>query len=272
MSFSASIAPEVRKYGAAARVAVRDRWRYPAELAGPCLTMGLFVFVFSHIWVAAFAGKAAIAGYSRVGCTWYFVFAELCLFCAGGAFATLSQDIKDGQVAYTLARPYHLLAYTWAQRLGAGLSAAPVYFAVGWLVAAPVAGPWVPDSALRAACVLLALVLSISLQFFLQAAMALTAFWFEENSAFLWIFMKITLVAGTLMPLEFLPSAWQPALRWSPFPWLVWAPARLAVAPHLDLATAGCLLGGQLAWLVLAVAIASHVFRVAVRHATVQGG
>ena len=272
MSFSPRLAPEARKYWAAARVAVRDRWRYPAELAGPCLTLGLFVFVFSHIWIAAFAGKTTIAGYSREGCTWYFVFAELCLFCAGGAFATLSQDIKDGQVAYTLARPYHLLAYAWAQRLGTGLSSAPLYFAVGWLVAWPVAGAWAPDSVLRAAGLLVSLALSISLQFFLQAAMALTAFWFEENSAFLWIFSKITLVAGTLMPLEFLPQAWQPVMRWSPFPWLVWAPARMAVVPHLDLGAAGFLLGGQLAWLVLAVAIASLVFRMAVRHATVQGG
>lgn len=272
MSFSTRIAPEARKYGAAARVAMLDRWRYPAELLGPCLTIGLFVFVFSHIWVAAFAGKAAIAGYSREACIWYFVFAELSLFCAMGVFNSLSQDIKDGQVAYTLGRPYHLLAYGWAQRLGIGLSVAPVFFGVGYLIAWPVAGAWLPDSLLRAGGVAVAFLLSISLQFFLHSALALTAFWFEENAAFIWIFSKIALVTGTLMPLEFLPASWQRVLMWSPFPWFAWAPAKMAVVPDLDASVAGFLLGGQLAWLVAAIAIAAMVFRLAVRHATVQGG
>lgn len=272
MSFSARVVPEARKYAAAARVAMLDRWRYPAELIGPCVTLGLFVFVFSCIWTSAFVGKATISGYTRQACTWYFVFAEICYFCSSGAFASLSQDIKDGQVAYTLVRPCHPVLAAWAQRLGIGLSLAPILFAVGYTLASFAAGPWIPDSMLRGGAVLVSFVLSISLHVLLQASMALVAFWFEENSAFLWIFAKITLVAGTLMPLEFLPASWQKVLLWFPFPWLVWAPAKIAVVPDLDLAMAGFLLGGQMAWLLLSLALAAGVFHLAVRRATVHGG
>jgi ABC-2 type transport system permease protein len=260
------------KYGAAARIAALDRWRYPAELAGPLITLALFVFVFSRIWIAAFAQRVEIAGYTRIECTWYFAFAEICLFAAGGAFNELSRDIKNGQIAYTLARPYDLIGYAWAQRLGIGLSLLPVYVVVGYIIASFAAGPWVPDSAARFLGLILSIALSISLQFLLQAAMAMTAFWFEENSAFLWIFSKITLVAGTLMPLEFLPQAWQHVLFWTPFPWLVWAPARIAVAPDMGLRTVATLLCGQLLWVAIALLLAQYIFRLAVRQTTVHGG
>jgi ABC-2 type transport system permease protein len=272
MNSAHAIRAKARKYLAAAGVAVRNRWRYPAEMVGPLVTYCLFVFVFARIWVAAFAGKSEIAGYGRADCTWYFVFAELCLFASNGAFASLSREIKDGQVAYTLGRPYGLLAYNWAQRLGLALSQAPLFLAGGWLIASLAAGPWIPDSPLRLAALALAFLLSASLQYFLQAAIAMTAFWFEENSAFFWLFSKISLVAGTLMPLEFLPDAWQRALLWTPFPWMVWAPARVAVAPAADLPALAFLLGGQALWLAAAAAIAQAIYRLAVRRTTIQGG
>lgn len=272
MPFSARVARKARKYGAAARIALQDRWRYPAELAGPVITLCLFVFVFGRIWATAFAHRAEIAGYTREACTWYFAVAEVCLFAAGSAFMDLSRDIKNGQIAYTLGRPYDLIAYTWAQRLGLGMGLVPLYAGVAYGMATLAVGPWVPDSAARLVGLALAFLFSISLQFLLQATIAMTAFWFEENSAFLWIFTKFTLVAGTLMPLEFLPQAWQRALLWSPFPWLVWAPGRVAVMPDLTLSKLAILLGGQAAWLVTAFLLAQGAFHLAVRRATVQGG
>jgi ABC-2 type transport system permease protein len=161
--------------------------------------------------------------------------------------------------------------YNYAQRLGLGLNQALVFLLPGYLISALAVGPWLPSSLWQVLALLAALVLSISIQFCLHAAIALIAFWFEENSAFIWIFSKIALVAGTLMPIEFLPASWQTVLWWTPFPWISWAPARLAVLPGGG-ADIAAILGGQLAWLIASALIASAVFRLAIRRTTVQGG
>lgn len=103
--------------------------------------------------------------------------------------------MKSGQVAYLVIRPYDFVGFSYAQ--GAGKALAAIALAGG-------------------------------VQFFLQLAIAMTAFCVEENAAFFWIFQKLVLVVGTLMPLEFLPQAAQRAAWWSPFPAMSYAPARLA--------------------------------------------
>lgn len=260
-----------RKYGLAARVAVRNRWQYPAEQLGPLFTYCLFVFIQARIWAVAYAGKAEICGYSQAASTWYFMLAELVLMSANGSFGQLARDIKDGQVAYTLGRPFGFVLWNGAQRLGLGLSQAAFFLLPGALIAGLAVGPLPPTGPVQVVAVVLSVAFSLAVQYFLQAAIAMTAFWFEENSAFMWIYSKIALVAGTLMPIEFLPSAWQAVLWWTPFPWIGWAPARLAVLPCTP-ADIIRILGGQLSWLVASALIAGIVFRLAVRRTTVQGG
>jgi ABC-2 type transport system permease protein len=259
-----------RKYREAARVAVRNRLAYPGDLAGELVTYGLFVFVFSRIWVAAFAGKAEIAGYDRAMATWYFIFAELVFFACGRNFWTFARDIRDGQVAYALGRPYGFVLYQYAQSLGqAGLRTLP-FAALGYLIGAFSAGPWLPTAAVQPFALVLAFFLAVSLQFMSQTCIALTAFWVEENSAFYWIYSKLALIIGTLMPLEFLPPSLMRIALFTPFPYLSYVPARIAVA--WEDGRSWALIGGQCAWLAAFVLLSAAVFARGVRKTSIQGG
>jgi ABC-2 type transport system permease protein len=278
------LAAAARKYLLAGRIAVRNRWQYPAEQLGPLLTFSLFAFIQARIWAVAYAGTPEIAGYTQAASTWYFIVAEMAYMAGSGAFGQLARDIKDGQVAYILGRPFGFVLWNGAQRLALGLNQLLVLALPGILIGCLAVGPLAPAGPGQIAALLAALVLALAVQYCLQAAIAMTAFWFEENSAFIWIFSKIALVAGTLIPLEFLPDSWQSVLWWTPFPWLAWAPARIAVLPDAGLAglpgggaapgaaTWLVLLGMQLAWLAASAALASGVFRLAARRTTIQGG
>jgi ABC-2 type transport system permease protein len=258
-----------RKYGSSAEVAIRNRWAYPGDFLGLVITYGLFVFVFSRIWIAAYSGRAEIVGYDRSMATWYFIVAELVVFSSGNHFWSFAREIRDGQVAYSLGRPYGFLAYQYAQKMGLALTQWVPFAAIGGLIGTAMAGP-LRFSAAQLPVFVLSFLLAASLQYLIQACLAMTAFWLEENSAFYWIYSKISLVLGTLMPLEFLPLPLMRATLFTPFPYVTYVPARIAVA--WEPGRAWALVGGQVAWTVAVGLLAAAIFSRGVRKTTIHGG
>lgn len=267
---SGRLSAALRKYSTAGLVSMRSRLAYPAAFAGSLLTYGLFVFVFSRIWATIYAGRAEIAGYDRAMMVWYFIVAEISVFGFGRFYYSLSEDMKSGQVAYLLARPYGFTAYHFSQALGPALADCLVLAAEGALLGRILAGPFPVASIPQAAALVLSLLLAGSLQFFLQFSIAMTAFWIEENAAIFWIFQKLALVVGTFLPLEFLPGAVAAAAKWTPFPYLSWASARIAVA--WDPGEGLRLLALQAAWTAAAALLCRGVFEAGRGKITVNGG
>ncbi len=274
-----------RKYFAAARIALRNRLAYRGNFAGAIVTYGLFVFVFSRIWATVYADKADIAGYTRAMCVWYFVVAEVVAYGFGRFYWTLDRELKNGQIAYLVARPYSFTLFQYCQAMGPAAIESGILLAEGALIALlgtglppPLAGGSEPagyaiahgGEILRGACLVASLLLSGSVSFLLQLSIAMTAFWFEENAAFFWIFQKFTLVAGTLLPLEFLPGEARDLIRFTPFPSMAYAPARIMAA--FSPREAANLIGGQILWLAIAAALASLVYSRGTRRLAVNGG
>lgn len=262
---------KIRKYLMAGSTALRNRWTYPADIVGVVVNYGLFVFVFSRLWTAAYQGRASLAGYDQFQLTWYFIVSELVLFSMGGAtFVNLSNDIKTGQVAYTLSRPWAFPLTALSESLACALGLVVPFALVGWVVGSWSAGVWVPVSLLQVPVLILSLVLTLILQFLCQFLLALSAFWVEENAAFLWIHQKFALVLGTFLPLEFYPAAWRPWIEATPYGWLAYPPSKMAVA--FDPAQVAGLLAGQALWIGLVSAAVALVFAAGRRRTVLQGG
>ena len=262
---------KLRKYLLAGSTALRNRWTYPADIAGLVFSYGLFVFVFSHLWMAAYAGKATLAGYELPQLTWYFITSELVLFSMGNiTFTNLSNDIKTGQVAYTLSRPWSFPLTSMSESLACALGLVVPFALVGWVTGTLTVGAWVPVALWQVASLALSLVLTFVLQFLCQFFLSLTAFWVEENAPFLWIHQKLALVLGTFLPLEFYPADWRPWVEATPYGWLAYPPSRLAVA--FDPGQVWWLLGGQVFWIGVMSAAVAALFAAGRRRTVVQGG
>ena len=262
---------KLRKYVLAGSTALRNRWAYPADVLGLVFSYGLFVFVFSSLWTAAYAGKASLAGYTQHQLTWYFILSELMLFGMGsGTFNNLSADIKTGQVAYTLCRPWSVPLKALAENLACALSLIAPFALVGWVVGSLNTGPWAAVAWLQVPVLVLSFFCSLILLFLCQFLLSLTAFWVEENAAFLWIHQKLALVLGTFLPLEFFPAEWRPWVEATPYGWLTYPPGRLAVA--FDAQEVAHLLTGQLLWIGLLSGAVALVFAAGRRRTVLQGG
>ena len=267
---------KTRKYFAAAGISLRDRLAYRGNFAGALVTYGLFVFVFSRIWATVYADKAEIASYTRVMCVWYFVVAEVVAYGFGRFYWTLDRELKNGQIAYLVARPYSFTLFQYFQAMGPALAESAILLAEGALIAflgtgaPPGSGGGAGGEILRGACLLASLMLAGSVSFLFQLCIAMTAFWFEENAAFFWIFQKFTLIAGTLLPLEFLPEGARNLARFTPFPAMAYAPARIMAA--FSARGAAALIGTQILWLAVGAALASVVYSRGARRLAVNGG
>lgn len=259
-----------RKYTEGALTAAKNKVAYRADYVGQALGYSLFVFIFVNLWTAVFQGGKEIAGYTRESAIWYFIVAELAAFGGTGAFWSLADDVKTGAVAYGLGRPYSYLLFQYAQNLGNVLPGLGLLAVLGAGYGLISAGALPGNLLARFAGTSVSLLLAISASFLIQACISLTAFWFEENAAFYWIYQKFILVLGTLMPIEFLPAPLQAAARLLPTSQVAYAPARIAAMG--DLGEAISLMGVQAAWIAVLGFIATAIFRLGVRRVSVQGG
>lgn len=105
---------------------------------------------------------------------------------------------------------------------------------------------WFVPTAAQVLMALSACALSFLLRFLLQYTLALLAFWTERAVALEELFMLIFLFcSGVVAPLEVFPEWAQRLLPWTPFPYLIYFPARLLSGGSVDYATG---MGIMLAW------------------------
>ena len=104
-----------------------------------------------------------------------------------------------------------------------------------------------------------------------MALIGLAAFVVEETNSFEWIYQKfVFILGGFLLPLDMFPEWLQKIAYALPFPYMMYAPARLFVKPDIDLFWQ--MLTGQIIWVVVFVALLSFVYQRSERFLTINGG
>ena len=257
------------KYLAIAAAAARRSGHERAELAGRAVFFVVILFIFSRLWhVVLASGPSPWAGEREL--IWYLAVTEWCVLSVPAIFLAIEADVRSGDVACQLVRP---VSYVGA-RVAEGAGDAAVRLLV--LGAAGATGAWLLAGGLPAGARGLLLVpplvvLSSLLAVLAAVAIGLSAFWIVDTSPVMWIWSKLLFVLGGLfLPLEIYPDWLRAVARYTPFPSMLWGPARMAFgwAPRLALGTAAELIG----WNVLALAVLAWLGRRAAGRLTVHGG
>ena len=260
----------LRKYGTVFALASRDQFVYiPSFLArNLCFVVGMFVFF--SLWRAIYAGTELVAGFTMTQMLWYLTFTEAIELSQTRIFQPISEEVKDGTVAYSLNRPYSYVLFWISRGMGENLVKAVPLLIEGLVLALIMVGPL--PGYLRALPVgLVTIVLGILIGTTLQAIVGLLAFWFEEVMPFWWIIQKLVFVIGGMfIPIDVYPEWLQRIARYTPFAFAAYWPATTFVdySPWRVATT----LAGQTAYVVLFAGVAALLFRAAVRKLHVQGG
>lgn len=259
------------KYAAVFRTQLAQGLAFPADLLLRSLAIVIFMWVFVHLWRATYAeaGQGRVQGLSLADTLWYLVLAETIMLSKPRVSTEIARAVRDGSVAYQLARPFHWLVYQAAVTLGDALARGGFAFVLGGLVVWRAVGPPPPLWGWPLAAV--AVVAAWLIDFCMAALIGLLAFVVEDVAAFEWIYSKLILVlGGVLLPLDFLPDGWRQLVQALPFAYTTWAPARLFVSPDAGLFLR--LFGGQLAWLLLLALVLRAAYARAQTRLAVNGG
>jgi ABC-2 type transport system permease protein len=260
------------RYGFVLWTSARQQWVYRSEMVARGIQMVLFMGVFMALWTTAYSigGRVELEGYSLAEMVWYLAMTETVALSTSRIFVEISEAVKAGDLAYTLARPLSYPFFQVANSLGnsaprilLNLLTASAVVALGMR---QFAGS-LPGLAAFFGLATLALVLDA----LIAVLIGLAAFWLEEVMPVYWIYSKLVFtVGGLFLPLELLPEPLRQAVRWLPFPYITYVPARAFVKfdPVFVLQAAT----GQVAYIVLSVAVVLLVWWRAQRRMVVHGG
>lgn len=259
------------KYLAVVRTQVLFGLAYPADLVGRSVTIALFLWIFFHLWRAAYAttGQQVIAGLSLRDTLWYLMLAEAIALSRPRLSGAIAEAVRSGAIAYQLSRPCSFLLYQAGMALGdACLRLAGNLLAGGglvWLLVGPPPDPRVWP------LVLVAILGAWAIDCCLSAGIGLLAFVTEEIAAFEWIYSKLLMtLGGLLIPLDFYPDWLRSVAVHLPFAYTLYGPSRAFVGQEPRAFAA--LFAGQAIWLVGLIGLVWLCYRRCLRRLNVNGG
>ncbi|MFZ3076842.1 MAG: hypothetical protein WA139_00105 [Candidatus Aenigmatarchaeota archaeon] len=264
----------LNKYAEVAKIEFLNSLAYFYEFIAGAGFIAIILFVFYNMWsvVYKFSGTAIISGFSFATLMWFLLMSGSVTFTDSGRpiGKKISEEIKSGEIAYSLNKPYNFIAYNYAYYIGPALTSIFITFALGFalfafLVGLPAVNPAIIPF------VTLTVILSVTINFLIYFSIGLLSLWFEDNSAFLWMQQKfVFILGGMLMPLEFFPKILQDIAINLPFAYIAYAPAKLFVNFTSGLFIQTVFM--QLLWIGIFAAIAVALFRFGSKKVSINGG
>jgi ABC-2 type transport system permease protein len=260
------------KYLAIARLRLMSALIYNRDVLVRSLFMLVAMVVFVQLWTTTYSttNQSVIQGFGLRDIVWYLVITEVIALSTPVIAQNIDAEVRSGDIAYILPRPYSYPLYNLAAFWGETLVRLPLNFAVGSVVAWLAVGP-PPTSGPALLASLVLMTGAISLKGMLEILVGFTAFWVEDTLPAQWIYSKFLItIGGIFLPLDLFPD-WLAAIsRALPFASVTYAPARVFVS--LDWTVFGPLLATQLAWIALCWLTIQVVFSFASRRLVAHGG
>jgi ABC-2 type transport system permease protein len=260
-----------KKYWAIFQITLVNSLAYPGELIGRSLMIIPFMWIFYQLWKVTYAasGSDVINGLTLRDILWYLMLAETIELGRPPLARTISENVKDGSIAYLLNKPYDFLLYQLSTSMGETIFRAVMNALFGGAVILWLVGP--PRHPEGFIIALPAILGAWVLHFCVTVMIGLSAFVVEDVSAFMWIYQKLAfLLGGLLIPLDFYPKWLQVIAEALPFAGVTYGPARLFVTPTVTLFVNVMTL--QVVWIVILGLLLTLAYRRGVTYLTVNGG
>lgn len=265
-----SVGRFLRKYGAVTRVAMQNTTVYSRSFIFGSLFFSLILFMFLQLWEKVSGERGAVAGYTLNRLLWYYTVAETVALSRSDIMERLNQDIRSGDVAIQLLRPYHYLNSLFADAFGQLVLRLTLNIPIGMITVLLLVGPLEGFRLAHLPFMILSLLLGMFLTLSVEAIVGLTAFWTEDNAAVWWVVQKLAFMLGLFLPLEMLPGWLRGIAVFLPFPYMMYAPARLASS--FSWTECAWLIPVQLGYGILIFSLAHMIYRRGTKAVQVNGG
>lgn len=233
----------------------------------------ILIFIFLNLWKYIYSDpNEVINGYTLNQMIWYVIITELLWTSLKGRklVKKISDDIKTGNIAYNLNKPYNYVLYALSNHLGDVVIRFVMYLLIGMILGVIFLKSIPSLNIISIILVLLSAILAILINIMLLIAVGLLSFFIEDSGPFYWVYSKIILVLGTIFPIEYYPVVLQKILAYSPIYAVSYGPARMFV--NFNYSEALKILLIQIIYIILSCLLCNLMYKKGVRKLNVNGG
>ena len=233
----------------------------------------IHIFIFMNLWLYLYQDESSlINGYSLNQMIWYVIVTEIIWSAVGSRklCKKISDDVKNGNIAYNLNKPYDYIGYALFNHLGQAIIKLFIFILIGTSLGLLFLNSFPNISFISIVVSLISIILAIVINSLIVIAIGLFSFKLEDSSPFHWLYSKMILVLGTLFPIEFFPKIMQPFVKFSPVFVVSYGPAKLFVDFSYQKTLEVLLI--QLVYVVIAYIFCFLIYRKGVKNLNVNGG
>ena len=233
----------------------------------------VMIFIFLNLWEYMYSDSSqVINGYTMQQMVWYVLIGEVLWYGTRDKALTkqISQDIKSGNIAYNINKPYNYVFYITAKNLGEITIKFIAFVIIGGLIGTLFVGPIQNFNFANLPLILINVLLGILINSGIRIAISLISFWIEDSTPFHWVYDKLILVIGTIFPIEMFPGFLRPILKFTPIFVVTYGPAKLLI--NFTMENFIQVLTAQIIYLAITFAIVMILYERGVKKLNVNGG
>lgn len=237
------------------------------------VNFALMMFIFLNLWKYMYSDSSkVINGYTMEQMIWYVLIAEALWFGSRNKSLTkqISNDIKSGNIAYNINKPYNYIFYIISKHLGEITIKFIAFTIIGTILGHIFVGPIQNFNLINLPLILITVLLGILINSIIRIAISVISFWIEDSTPFHWVYDKLILVIGTLFPIEMFPKILQPILKCTPIMAVTYGPAKLLI--NFSIGNFVEIITGQAIYLIATFSIVMFLYERGVKKLNVNGG
>lgn len=237
------------------------------------ITYFIMLFTFLNLWKYIYSDPSeVINGYTMNQMVWYVTITEIVWSIINGRALcrSISLDVKAGNVAYNINKPYNYILYWLSNHLGSCAVRAFFYIILGLITGFVFLGSFPNLNILSILCVLISIIFAVVISTLLITFIGLFSFIIEDSAPFYWLYSKLILVVGVLFPIEYFPKVIQPIINLSPVYVVSYGPAKLFVDFSFEKFIS--IFIAQIIYIIIGYLLCNLLYKKGVKRLNVNGG
>lgn len=263
----------MRKYWYIFKSEIMSSLQYVFNMISRLISYILMLFIFMNLWKYIYSDPdELINNYSAGQMIWYVIITEWIYFSTRGRnFCNrIINDVRSGNLVYNINKPYNYINYLLASHLGEMFLTFIIFGFIGAGLGYAFLGEFPSFNLLSFLAILVTVILAIIINILLVTFIGLFSFIIEDSGPFYWLYAKLSLIFGTLFPIEFFPGVIAKILSYSPIYASSYGPAKMFVA--FDGGEIWKIIIAQLIYIVISYLLCLVVYRKGVKRLNVNGG
>lgn len=263
----------MKKYLFILKSELMSNLQYIFNIVAGTIGFVVVIFIFLNLWNYIYSDPSElINGYTKNQMIWYVIITEILWSTLGGRklCKKISDDVRGGNIAYNINKPYNYIGYSLANHLGTALIRYFVYIIIGIVLGLIFLKSFPTLNILSILAVILTGLLATIISSLIIIFIGLLSFIIEDSNPFYWLYSKLILVIGTLFPIEYFPQVIRPILNLSPVYVVCYGPAKLFVDFKLN--TFIIVLISQIIYILITWILCASLYKKGVKKLNVNGG